>query len=494
MSAELEEVLRSLSGFYADAERRSRLMRLNAQLERQNSLLNVIAQMHTSTRSDQVCNILATDGSAVLGVDRVSVLIGDSGRAKLVAATGVVAVESRANGTRELERLAEACSTSSTDLPWTQVDELADTAVERAASDAGRLSGSRSIQALRLGSGRGVVVFEQFSSAVPTNDLAMGLLAQADAALSNVGERSRTGLGRLVVAGKRFFSNRWRWFAVAAMVVAALVLIPADFVVKAPGTLMPVVRRDVFAPEAGVVVDVLVTDSEVAAQNSVLLRMSNTEIYLSRLRIKGDIETVSSQLAAVTASRNSVNRQTGLSQAATEDELSSRIESLKRQLVLVDQQIESLEVRAPIDGEVSFGDLSRSLVGQPVQKGQFLLRMADPDQEWELLLRIPDNVVRHVLRGQGEGEQPVEFLVRMAPGQSYKATLDWIGHATDLDEHGELSVPARVKLDKSLFVDSGLPKLRPGATVIAKIDCGRRSLGYVWFRNIVDVIQTRLLF
>ena len=33
-----------------------------------------------------------------------------------------------------------------------------------------------------------------------------------------------------------------------------------------------------------------------------------------------------------------------------------------------------------------------------------------------------------------------------------------------------------------------------GAEVSAKIDCGRRSLGYVWFHDVLEFIQTKILF
>ncbi len=36
--------------------------------------------------------------------------------------------------------------------------------------------------------------------------------------------------------------------------------------------------------------------------------------------------------------------------------------------------------------------------------------------------------------------------------------------------------------------------LRPGATVTAKVYCGRRSLGYVWFHDLLAFVQSRILF
>ncbi len=39
-----------------------------------------------------------------------------------------------------------------------------------------------------------------------------------------------------------------------------------------------------------------------------------------------------------------------------------------------------------------------------------------------------------------------------------------------------------------------LPELKTDATVAAKIHCGQRSLGYAWFHDLIDTVQSRVLF
>jgi hypothetical protein len=36
------------------------------------------------------------------------------------------------------------------------------------------------------------------------------------------------------------------------------------------------------------------------------------------------------------------------------------------------------------------------------------------------------------------------------------------------------------------------PKIGAGAT--AKVDCGKRAIGYVWFHDLVDFIRAKILF
>jgi hypothetical protein len=61
--------------------------------------------------------------------------------------------------------------------------------------------------------------------------------------------------------------------------------------------------------------------------------------------------------------------------------------------------------------------------------------------------------------------------------------------AAETDEQNQATVLVTVRVDPSR-----LPVLRPGATVVAKIDCGRRALGFVWFHDLIEFVQTRLLF
>jgi hypothetical protein len=36
--------------------------------------------------------------------------------------------------------------------------------------------------------------------------------------------------------------------------------------------------------------------------------------------------------------------------------------------------------------------------------------------------------------------------------------------------------------------------IRPGAAVNAKINCGKRAIGYVWFHDAIEYLQSRVIF
>ena len=177
--------------------------------------------------------------------------------------------------------------------------------------------------------------------------------------------------------------------------------------------------------------------------------------------------------------------------AAEEEELKQSINSLNRQLEIINRRIAELTVRSPITGQVVRWDLIRSLDARPVRQGQLLMQVVDTQGPWQIELRIPDRSVRHVLAAQAATKEGlgVRFLFRMAPGVTYSAKLGTVNLATDLDQAGELSTLATVPLNQS-----EIPDLRPGSSVIAKIHCGRRSIGYVWLREFFEFLQTRILF
>ena len=57
----------------------------------------------------------------------------------------------------------------------------------------------------------------------------------------------------------------------------------------------------------------------------------------------------------------------------------------------------------------------------------------------------------------------------------------------DVDQKPGVLVTVRINRDQ-------IPQLRPGATVLPKIHCGRKPIGYVWFHDLWDALRTQLFF
>jgi hypothetical protein len=92
-----------------------------------------------------------------------------------------------------------------------------------------------------------------------------------------------------------------------------------------------------------------------------------------------------------------------------------------------------------------------------------------------------------VLEARSTAPQPlaVSFALSAEPGVEFHGTLNDLALATDVDEVDGPTVLATVSFDRDQVLG-----LRPGATVLARIHCGRRSLGYVWLHDLYEFVQT----
>ena len=118
------------------------------------------------------------------------------------------------------------------------------------------------------------------------------------------------------------------------------------------------------------------------------------------------------------------------------------------------------------------------------------MTVADESQSWILDLRVADHDVGHVLAArQTQAQLPIQFVLATQPAVVHVAAVDQIGEWTDLEKGADPGVEVTARIENS----AGLA-VRPGATVTAKIHCGRRQLGYVWFRHLIELVRSKIVF
>jgi hypothetical protein len=120
-----------------------------------------------------------------------------------------------------------------------------------------------------------------------------------------------------------------------------------------------------------------------------------------------------------------------------------------------------------------------------------LLRVADLEGPWILELQLPEDRIQPVLAMTGAGAIPadVSFLLETEASTVYRGRLRRLAMSAERDSQQGLRVLAVVDVPR----EPALP-LRPGAGVVAKIHCGRRSLGYVWFHDLWNKIRSQWWF
>ena len=500
----ISDVVAAVAAVVVEFHRGQQLARMYALSHDRQRVADLCQALHSTMDRRRIALDLANDGATALRLDRLSVLLNDGSGFRLKSATAVLELNRRANASRAIEQLVSEVRRQNSPLPWTTGDQK-----HAAAQEYLRESGATCVRVEPLGGQVGS--WEGACAAVVLESFGTNSLRADDDSIAEVCRHAATALANAAVHESHGLRGPWlRWkalpqsrrarviVAVSAAILLALVIIPADLELEAHGQVQPTRRQSVYAPADGIVTQVAVSNAAQVAEGESLAVMRNSDLDLEVQRVRGEIATTNARLAAVRASRGDPDRRGTNSVnagqlAADEEELKQAIASLNRQLEIVNRRVAELTLRAPLAGQVVRWDLIRSLDSRPVRQGQLLMQVVDSAGPWEIELRIPDRNVRHVLAAQAAAKNanglPVRFLFRMSANSTYFARLGAVNLATDVDQEGALSTLAKVPLDSA-----EVPNLRPGSSVIAKIDCGRHSIGYVWLRELLEFLQTRVLF
>jgi len=511
--------LSAICELVTDFHRNRQLRGFRQRIEQLGRFEQFTERVHRTLDPTSTAYEIANEGRRLIGCDRLSVAVFERRRWRVLAISGVDSVNRRANAVRHLERLAKAVTTAGEPV-WYDgaAGDLAPEIEQRLGAYVDE-SHARALVVLPLvaphgeeehrGPPRvvGALVVEQFRGGLDER-LRAGVDAirnHSASALANAMQFESGPVVRLLRAlGKVGWTvgvEHWGKTAAAlvalAAVVIALATVPADFQVEAHGELQPRGRRDVFAPSDGVVSELEVAHADRVEAGQVLLAMRRPELDFEFKRVWGELQTARKRLAAVEAERLQNRRETEDQRrqygrlTAREEELREEIASFEKQYEILEAQQAELAVRSPIDGEVLTWDLRQLLEARPVNRGQVLMTVADLEGPWVLEIRVPDDRVAHVLGAQeeiGEGLD-VSFVLAADPGRRLQGEIDRVGIRTEVSETEDAFVLATVRIHRD-----EIPELIPGGSVVAKIHCGRRPVGYVWFHDLWEAIQTWVLF
>jgi multidrug resistance efflux pump len=283
-------------------------------------------------------------------------------------------------------------------------------------------------------------------------------------------------------------------FAAVLAVLAGLVLVPTDFELSARGKLQPAVRRDIFAHIDGVVVEVPARHEQLVQPEEVLVRLTNNSLDVELSNLVGRQRTTqeriqNAQRAQLDAQHSSIEEQNRL--AGELLELRQVAESLDRELALLRQQEKRLVVRSAMHGQVVTWNVGEALLGRPVQKGQLLMTLVDPSGDWELELYMPERRMGHVARAAGGSMDglSVTYMLASHPDRQFTGRVVEIQRKAEVRGEDGNCVLMRVAIDRH-----DLPDMRSETTVTARVHCGRRPAGYVLFHELIETVQSKVLF
>jgi len=601
--------------------------------------------VHASLDPRETAYTIANEGRRLIECDRLSVAIRKGATCKIEAVSGQDLFDKRSNTVRLLGKLASAVVATG-DTVW-YTGETRDLApqVEDAVQEYVDEAHSKTVAVLPLQRSAppeeddpkkrlapappiGALVVEQ----IEDSRLSANMVHRAEV----VRQHSSTALANAMEHQSLFLMPVWRalgktrWvlqartlpktLSIAGGVLLLLLILalwPARFMMESTGTLEPVLRQDVFAGIDGVVEELKVAHGEEVKKDQLLAKLRNTDLEVALTDVQGQRMATTERLFAVQRSmvgdrRLSTEERSRL--AGEQAELKQKLLSLDAQLALYKAKQLELDAKSPMDGQVITWDLRNRLIHRPVQRGQILMRVADPGGPWQLELKMPEDQMGSVIKYQqhlydiarkklrelslqdvrerspeapeeevdrvveaamdeeddeelaqkiseifrrrlcdalrpiadeaadeglrarlgevlrtetyGEARMKLDELLRQAndeqvaidadllarleelpneeppetrmdvtyilatePGTTRKGKITEIHRSAEVRGDEGNTVLIKVSIDKS-----ELPQLRPGATVTAKVYCGRRPLGYVLLHDLFAFIQSKILF
>lgn len=487
--------------------------------------------VHVSLDPREAAYTIANEGRRLVECDRVSIAIRKGKKCYIEAISGQDLFDKRSNTVRLLGKLATAVVASGDDMWYTGDTRDLPPQVEEAVQEYVDDSHSKTVAVLPLRRPAppeeddpkkrvepeapiGALIIEQIEDSRVSSSLthrAEVVCQHSSTALANALEHQNLFL---MPVWRALGKTRWvleartlpKTLSIAAGVLLVLLFLaiwPANFSLESKGTLEPVIRRNVFAGIEGSVdkIPMRIDHGAKVKKDELLLQLRSTKAQVALTEIEGQRLTTSQQLTSIESELlrgRTLKPEEQIRLFGQQAELQQKLISLKAQLELYKAEQAELEVRSPIAGEIITWDLRNRLLTRPVQQGRTLMQVADPSGPWQLELRVPENRMGHIVRAQQASKEPLEvtYVLATDPGTTHQGKIQEIHRSAEIHNNEEgNTVLVKVELDKAEIQQlRDQEQLRQGTTVTAKVYCGKRPLGYVLLHDLIEFVQSRVMF
>lgn len=470
---------------------RSRQMReLGAQSQRQQQLLQMAQDLTGQLDAEQSARLAAAHARELLGINRISFLIRQGDRWRVIGISGQPQVESRAEPVTRMIKLAKAVASETI-----QVIVLGENA---AANDWYFLETqmqSAALVPLRDGAeGRmlGIMLCESteaatFGPAGPVGDSRPPVLALAQWLADLAGRSLRAALVHqsLPLAPVLSKLGHWRESATATqkrrwttwLIVTAVALIlglfwPLQVKVEGDCTLLPRQRALITTEAPGRVDEVLVREGDRVKKDQVIARLDTR-------RLQSELESTSQARKRLEAESE---RQRGQGKEAL-----ARIAMLEAQATAESEkrlrlEIELATLRSPIDGVLMTKDVHLR-TGTFLQAGEMFAEVATVDI-WDLRLEIAEADIAELEEALDEqAPREVHYLLYTQSARELIASLHNKSQISPALHPGKDGGVFSITLEQVPLPTDLQPLMRPGLTGRAKIALDHRASGRVLLRK-----------
>jgi multidrug efflux pump subunit AcrA (membrane-fusion protein) len=466
---------------------------------------------------------IANESRHLAGCDRASVVVRRGGGYRLVAASGLEEIDRRAAAVTALQRLAAAVCAIREPLYYDAQASEQSTAADDELKACLELTHAKTLVVLPLippaeepleDTGRarrkppapvGALLLEQMGDHLAAATILERLgptTRHSTAALAN----SLAHESILLMPVWRALGQAVNWLRVNTLaktaaiagglllLIGVLLFVPAEFEVEARGTLQPRHRREVFAEIDGEIAELHVRHGDTVKAGQLLAVLQNVELEMKRAGLEGDRSATLERLMGVEATLLADDDLTKAEHLRLNGErivLRATLENVDRQLKLLERKRGQLSVVSPLAGQVLTWNIADTLLHRPVKRGDALFSIADTSGEWVLDVHLPEDRISHVeaARQAAGGPLPVRYVAANNPGTALIGSLAEVHRRAEARPGEGNTVLLTVNIDRQQ-----VSELRPGAEVTARVQCGRRSLGYVWLHDVWAFLQRKVFF
>lgn len=470
---------------------RSRQMReLGAQSQRQQQLLQMAQDLTGQLDAEQSARLAAAHARELLGINRISFLIRQGDRWRVIGISGQPQVESRAEPVTRMIKLAKAVASETIQVIVNRENAAAndwyflETQMQSAA-----------LVPLRDGAeGRmlGIMLCESteaatFGPAGPAGDSRPPVLALAQWLADLAGRSLRAALvhqalplapmlsklGHWRESATATQKRRWTtWFIVTAVALLLGLLWPLQVKVEGDCTLLPRQRALITTEAPGRVDEVLVREGDRVKKDQVIARLDTR-------RLQSDLESTSQARKRLEAESE---RQRGQGKEAL-----ARIAMLEAQATAESEkrlrlEIELATLRSPIDGVLMTKDVHLR-TGTFLQAGEMFAEVATVDV-WDLRLEIAEADIAELEEALDEqSPRKVHYLLYTQSARELIASLHNKSQISPALHPGKDGGVFSITLEQVPLPAELQPLMRPGLTGRAKIALDHRASGRVLLRK-----------
>lgn len=521
-----------LAGDYLRSRRLSHLADKQSLWEQLESFTRLA---HDRLDVKQAAYTISNEGRRLIGADRVSVAIGKGRKPKIEAISGQDNFDTRSNVSTLLTKVARAVAKTGEDVWYTgdtsklapQVEKALDAYVDESQTkamailplvDRRGVDPEATEEDVRKGGRReGEVIGALIVEQMVDNRIADGFSQRVDVVRSH----SETALANALEHEGLFLMPLWKTLGKATWMfrrhtlpktvvitsllvgaIAASILVEKDFTLEGDGKLRPREIARVFAPTDGKVKTIHVKDEAQVEQGELLFELKNLDLEKELTATRGQLSTIGQEYTTLdfelTSRREELSPEEAAQKRSRRAQLKQQLISLRAQLKLLQAKEDLLSITSPMSGQIITSRLVERLSGRPLQRGQQLLEVANPEDEWILEVEMPEKRLGHItnaIRESDNQELEVEFLLATNTEATLvgKLTEENIAKSAEVRGDDGNTVLLKVEFDQAEF-RAAAPDPKVGAEVKARVECGRASLAYAYLHDLVDFVRAKILF